>query len=1670
MKKMFNKSISISFITILFIIIISSLSSCFAATTTVGELWDKCAISGTNYDVYCTQPTTQFIENSSYNVGDKYEVVGNIVKKNGTVVAPGTDEYKYALKMAYILATPDTALSKSSIDNKINSWKSSLTSEQRRSIYNGIYDLTSIRQTAIWLNFSGRTKWNSSGTVLKYDWYLGAPGESYGDNHFTIVKNSDGTYSFSDYDGGYVHGTYENIGDMKFSNGSGNSQGYYAAAVELKNNANSYTGVSSEIENKTSGVLNPDYSNASYIQIGPIKLEHNSALTLSTSVEVYDKAGNRINGATMVKSSRSYGSEIYIRINKSGSLPLNISKVKIEYSVPNSANSTWYKLYKTNSQNLVAGKGSFSSSTGEYEIDLDIDLVPPIQIKLEKVDTKGNKVSGPKFKVEYSNGLSSETKTVTGGQITFTKRTPANLDAFTATITETDAGSGYKLLSDPIVLQFTYNSGKWNVSKKSGPEENTTLNTSVVSGTSEVKVRVENKSKIDELTILKTEAQDGSYLEGALFDITLTNIESIGHYSSGNPEGKIILKNSKTDGNGKITLKDLVISDSTKPIYITIKEIATSSENYKLINGEIKLTLQRNGNELKLVSVEEQAEDSEFKSNDVKINGNTIKLDIKNLRIITLAGQVWLDEQEKAKGEIKEADGEKDTNEPGVDGVIVYLCNKYGVATEYSTKTSGGGYYEFKDIPAGEYQVKFEYNGIWYDDVGNRGDSKAAETNSDRQGFNNRFITISDGQSNDQTPLSYTYNEDQKISKLNTDVNGNNPASKEKNFKITAQTEATNYRNDTQNINCGLIEKYLDLAIGTDVKEAEVSINGKTTKYNYKQIMDGDLDKISSSRNDVEYNLYLYESDYNYRISDYKTDGSIANKMNPNDASKINPGSELEAKVTYTVILKNQSKHNARIDEFVYYYDAENYEPLFNDQYSTNGYKIKSIEGNKITFVAEGEANILSHGNDYRKELDIPFKVKKDNINTSDNYSTNIVEITKYSTIEGGLIDDDSEPNNGIVNGKITQYEDDTDESKGINIKIAEGKIRTITGKVWDDGEKNSADGKLDTSNEKVVDDVIVQLIEVKNISGVGYCEYIWQETRSGSEYVKKLSSDGNQITEVKYSENTPNGEYTFTGFIPGNYIIRFIYGDGQTYDVTPNVEKYNGQDYQSTINSKYKASWYNTTTYEGHSVAKDNEARRLEVMAYSTKIDKDIGKALKDKTALSETWMCAETSRINIPVDADDTKTDSDSTGSTDSSQTIKFDNINFGLALRPQTKLKLEKHITSLKIVPTGVGSAPVVDARVNIKDVMDGTISEKITGVTDGLAAVASDRNNRGFWKVATDIEELAQGAKIEVEYTYVIVNDSDKDYLSSNLVNIYKNNISVDIDGDGDLDNNYPVMLNQIKDTVKNTMRDGSYAYKSNPVIGTYLGEYYYTGNEDGCTEVLSSVDGIEESLNEQFGQQDNVGDYFDAYKVTNTTPDVLRTYIDTDGNIASRDKNISTVLKSKKGTDFLTIKGTEGYKVKEGSKLGNTDWSRTVRITTVLSSVTNGEIGGNFPSYIAEMTSYTNAAGRRNMNGTPGDLSYVHSEDTAVTLDNSWKYVDDAGNIKSIEQSETKSVPGATKVEKLNGLDEFWGETIIISKPEGEDKLTGIQIAIITTISVAILGVGIVLIKKLVLKK
>lgn len=1410
--------------------------------------------------------------------------------------------------------------------------------------------------------------------------------------------------------------------------------------------------------------------------------------------------------------------EIYLCVKKDVGIT-SIDNIKITVS-RGEIKAWWYELKLSGQQTLLYGDGNveFNDTSLRFESEA---LIPPVNLTLNKVnslDLEGDElynIPNIPFNIKFEqDGKEIYNKDVTtgkDGKIKIENVMPKNKNDITVTITEKKDidGDGYKVLSEPLVITLqcsddgTYWKEKDGAGKLSGGEKYVVnYNTNATIG---LTVKLENKSIIEKLTLLKTSSvKDGEKVEGAKFKLTLTNIASIKGYkipTTGTPT--IIVT---TDENGNIVLEDIEIADLSKDIVITMEE-TEAPVGYKKIEGKITVTLKRKGNTYTIHKAEKEdtVTDDEFKAGEVTLINHELVLNIKDIPIMNLGGIVWTEKIKTGKEQSNINNTYSESDDEALGGVTVRLLdeNDKTVATTKTAEKDGQevtylnnlgkegtvklkqGQYLFTKlddgtnyIPVGtDYKVEIDYDGITYNPLINPDTSMLYKNKEENKGVFSKITSEQDHGLADGTKTIFgTENETQ--SKTNGGYTINYTLQKEENIPdkaiysnvekdgkqafVTARSEK--YLQKTEDwkstwkdnngvgeinldsyafdINFGLYKKFFDLNLGTDVEKAEVEINGQKTEYDYDQILNGMLDedlkeKLYKTTDDkADYNLYLAHSDYNYRIDDYKVPGDTENDESLGQpygealTVKKDKNTELQVYVTYTLQINNQStQHNATGVKVKYSYDG-GYEYV-----ESNGEATVSDEGHNILTIS----NINNVVSGEPKEITLKFKVKKNNDSTfvkapSDTSKyTNMAEIIEYSTEEGRLVDADSAPGNTFLgeNNPTDRREDDTDTANGIVITFKNNAERSISGKVFN------------TENNNGVNDVIVQLIELVEINNKQY-EYIWQETVAGSNTVKTTDRNGYTGKSYSFESDDKNnaGEYKFTqGIIPGNYIVRFIYGDRTYFDESiesknateeskNNIKTYNGEDYKSTyVDYDYNAPWYNNTSLNGdNSKAVDNEARRLKVMSYAVDVNGERGAELallsksigtddeKLKAVLENTWMCAETLKIKVPVDTDiKENVSNDSTvdnGNDPSTENTQFNNVNFGLMERPKTKLVLEKHITGLTIKPVASGVNLIANATADINKILDQGEGDQIQleGQQDGLVAQKSGRNYRGQWYLQTDTTELAQGADAYITYTYVIKNEGDDDYLNEDLIAFYRNDI-----------NGYVNKLSDLETEVKNAKKQVTGTAYTN---GTYISNFYYTGHVAGKdTKVLASVEQIQEALNPKVTFVNSTTDF-------SKTDNNSTSYYDKNGNL--QPANIKETITSTKGTDKLL----SGYM----------DLNKKLVVSVGLSA-SEIENGGVYDSYIAQVTHYTNAAGRRDQS-TPANLSYVHSEDPTITLD-----------------SEN---PATNK--KYNEQDEFWAETFRITKPTGEDKLTPVQIAIITISAVAVLGVGIILIKKFVLKK
>lgn len=408
--------------------------------------------------------------------------------------------------------------------------------------------------------------------------------------------------------------------------------------------------------------------------------------------------------------------------------------------------------------------------------------------------------------------------------------------------------------------------------------------------------------------------------------------------------------------------------------------------------------------------------------------------------------------------------------------------------------------------------------------------------------------------------------------------------------------------NYTQYINQGyVLRETADLALTVDVYKAYVEIKDRVEEYKYdkRQIkvdLNENLWEISVRNTDVLYNIgysrELYKEDYYYQIDDYNRPEFGEN--NTAEGLQITPGPELEVYVQYKIRVRNQSTSIAtEITEIVDHFDSTytlmtlgKYAPYLGDSSGTmiqpviagfSKYQSSSIIPGYQKVYLSGFNTRLEPNNNKDMYVYVTFKVNKKIEDGKRLVITgekqNIAEVNGYKTYYGkyveaqapnrnnskteaeyvqgdiaGILDVDSTPGNTTSMIQST-FEDDTDKAPGILITLNEENLRTINGVVWED-ERNLTSSSAQIGNgekeeeEIGVNGVTVQLIELfDNENGNAPKEFIWAEMKTGDTTPQKAVIEN--ASEEQTISNIADGAYEFKGLVPGNYIIKYIYGDG---------------------------------------------------------------------------------------------------------------------------------------------------------------------------------------------------------------------------------------------------------------------------------------------------------------------------------------------------------------------------------------------------------------------------------------------------------------------------------------------------------------------------------------------
>ena len=356
--------------------------------------------------------------------------------------------------------------------------------------------------------------------------------------------------------------------------------------------------------------------------------------------------------------------------------------------------------------------------------------------------------------------------------------------------------------------------------------------------------------------------------------------------------------------------------------------------------------------------------------------------------------------------------------------------------------------------------------------------------------------------------------------------------------------------------------------------------------------------------------------------------------------------------------------------------------------------------------------------------------------------------------------------------------------------------------------------------------------------------------------------------------------------------------------------------------------------------------------MSYSTYIDRIKGMILEEKTSATnanEYWektnMFAYTQKINVTVDTEDlTSIDSEQGVVAGAERDNKFTHINFGLERRPQTVLTLEKHVTALRLVANN--GKTILDASADINQILaSNNIDEIITGIKSGIQAIKATKTENGYWYAAIDIDELLQGATLEIEYTYVVKNEGEDDYLAKRLVESFARYTST-----------YGRVLWMASSEDTNWAAGMGYLY---------LGPTYYTGEVD--LSQVSKVGAVVESLQDYINNKLTFteGEKQDFKKNAEASGGEYKLYSE-DGSEYT--EKINCVIDSKETTGVL---------------LPGDEYQSKIRLTYSGLSIDDDL---TYESYIAQIMAYYNAAGRKDKDAIPGNLRYLYSYDTTKTLE------------------------------------------------------------------------------------
>lgn len=362
----------------------------------------------------------------------------------------------------------------------------------------------------------------------------------------------------------------------------------------------------------------------------------------------------------------------------------------------------------------------------------------------------------------------------------------------------------------------------------------------------------------------------------------------------------------------------------------------------------------------------------------------------------------------------------------------------------------------------------------------------------------------------------------------------------------------------------------------------------------YKFTMRNRSENIAAAVTEV---VDYYDADYTY-VQD-------RSYLGDNDGNKIG-----------NVYLKDASRYGVETQTTIagyknlYITGDQSYSNATNDAVTSNMFPLSDPDSNKdvyfyVTFMVNKDAarNILldedaasgtakgvgkeniAEINGYKSYYGQKAKAPNTgNSQTQQEYKTgDIAGIADCNSTPGNLNPIDV-PKDGVI--KYENFENDTDKAPNIRIILNRDNLRTVEGTVFEDtrnvDEQNARVGDGLKDNETGINGVRVQLIELRQGKDGKTYEYIWKEVLSGNtDSTTPIINNSGLVPNYTIDTANADGKYKFTSFAPGNYIVRFIYGSGESTVLGTTYTNYNnGNEEENPVTNLYASQeGYNKKT-----------------------------------------------------------------------------------------------------------------------------------------------------------------------------------------------------------------------------------------------------------------------------------------------------------------------------------------------------------------------------------------------------------------------------------------------------------------------------------------------------------